>query len=123
MACPDCGCPSGEFRFATSIETHGLDCGPFERFDEEFIVCGGCGGRFDPRDWEETEDVSYSMMESVDSFDKGNNTFASELEMPEVAGSASAMPFAAPAATTAAEAAAYVHGRPFNVQTGSEDTL
>ena len=73
MACPDCGYPSGEFRFATSIETHGLDCGPFERFDEEFIVCRGCGGRFDPQDWEETENVPYPMLESVDPHQDRNN--------------------------------------------------
>ena len=62
-------------------------------------MCRGCGGRFDPRDWEETEDVWCSMPESVDSFDKGNNARASGLEMPEAAGVASDMPFAAPAAT------------------------
>jgi len=39
---------------ATSIETHGLDCGPFERFEEEFIACLACGGRFDPTDWDDT---------------------------------------------------------------------
>jgi hypothetical protein len=39
---------------ATSVETHGLDCGPFERFDEEFIACLACGGRFDPTDWDGT---------------------------------------------------------------------
>jgi hypothetical protein len=38
MACPDCGSSAGEFRFATSVETHGLDCGPYETFNEEFIV-------------------------------------------------------------------------------------
>lgn len=93
MACPDCGYPSGEFRFATSIETHGLDCGPFERFDEEFVICGGCGGRFDPRDWEETEDVPSSIMEDVDSFDEANNPSGSELEMPDLAPTQSAAPF------------------------------
>lgn len=56
MTCPDCGSPLGEFRVATSIETHGLDCGPFERFDHEFIVCRECGGRFDPSDWDCTPD-------------------------------------------------------------------
>ena len=53
MACPDCGSSSGEFRFATSIETHGLDCGPFERFEQEYIVCLECGGRFDVDDWDD----------------------------------------------------------------------
>ncbi len=56
MACPDCGSPLGEFRVATSIETHGLDCGPFERFDQEFILCRECGGRFDVSDWDSTSD-------------------------------------------------------------------
>jgi hypothetical protein len=54
MACPDCGSPLGEFRVATSIETHGLDCGPFERFDQEFILCRECEGRFDVSDWDST---------------------------------------------------------------------
>ena len=52
MACPDCGSDFGEFRTASSVETHGLDCGPFERFEQEFIVCRECGGRFDIGDWE-----------------------------------------------------------------------
>ncbi len=52
MACPDCGSSAGEFRFATSVETHGLDCGPYETFNEEFIVCRECGGRYDIGDWE-----------------------------------------------------------------------
>ena len=56
MACPDCGSPLGEFRLATSIETHGLDCGPFERFDQEFILCLECGGRFDVSEWDSTSD-------------------------------------------------------------------
>ena len=52
MACPDCGSPEGDFRFVTSVETHGLDCGPYETFNEEFIVCLACGGRFDLREWD-----------------------------------------------------------------------
>ena len=104
MACPDCGSPSGEFRFATSIETHGLDCGPFERFDEEFIVCRGCGGRFDPRDWEETEEVPHSMLHGVDSLDEGGN----------VSGKGAPFP---------ASAAAYDRGRLFDVETCSKDPL
>lgn len=52
MACPDCGSSFGEYRIASSVETHGLDCGPFERFEQEFIVCRECRGRFDLRDWE-----------------------------------------------------------------------
>ena len=51
MACPDCDSPAGDLRFATSVETHGLDCGPYETFKEEFIVCRECGGRYDVREW------------------------------------------------------------------------
>jgi len=61
MACPDCGSPAGDLRFATSVETHGLDCGPYERFDEEFIVCGGCGGRFDVCDWDCTPELQFEV--------------------------------------------------------------
>jgi hypothetical protein len=57
MACPDCGSSLGEFRIGTSIETHGLDCGPFERFNQEFILCLHCGGRFDLSDWDDTPEL------------------------------------------------------------------
>ena len=57
MACPDCGSSFGEYRIASSVETHGLDCGPFERFEQEFIVCRECGGRFDLRDWESAQEL------------------------------------------------------------------
>jgi hypothetical protein len=58
MACPDCGSSLGNFRISTSIETHGLDCGPFERFDQEFILCRNCGGKFDVSDWDDTPELS-----------------------------------------------------------------
>jgi hypothetical protein len=58
MACPDCGSSLGEFRIASSVETHGLDCGPFERFEQEFILCLHCGGRFDLSDWDDTPELS-----------------------------------------------------------------
>jgi len=57
MACPDCGSPAGDLRFATSVETHGLDCGPYETFNEEFIVCRECGGRYDVCDWDGTQEL------------------------------------------------------------------
>ena len=57
MACPDCGSATGNFRFVTSVEAHGLDCGPYEVFNEEFVVCCGCGGRYDIRDWEDARDL------------------------------------------------------------------
>ena len=43
MACPDCGSSFGEYRISSSVETHGLDCGPYERFEQEYIVCRECG--------------------------------------------------------------------------------
>jgi len=57
MACPDCDSPAGYFRFATSVETHGLDCGPYETFNEEFIVCRECGGRYDVCEWDGTQEL------------------------------------------------------------------
>jgi hypothetical protein len=57
MACPDCGSPAGDLRFATSVETHGLDCGPYETFNEEFIVCRECGGRYDVCEWDGTQEL------------------------------------------------------------------
>ena len=61
MACPDCGSSAGDLRFVTSVETHGLDCGPYETFQDEFIVCRGCGGRFDLRDWDGTPEEAPSV--------------------------------------------------------------
>jgi hypothetical protein len=58
MACPDCGSLFGEHRISSSVETHGLDCGPFERFDQEFIVCRECGGRFDLQEWDSPQELS-----------------------------------------------------------------
>ena len=63
MACPDCRSSSGDFRFVTSVETHGLDCGPFERFNDEFIVCGECGGRFDVGEWQGTPEEAPTSRE------------------------------------------------------------
>ena len=57
MACPDCGSPAGDLRFGTSVETHGLDCGPYETFNEEFIVCRECGGRYDVCEWDGTQEL------------------------------------------------------------------
>lgn len=58
MVCLDFGSTVGEFRIATFIETHGLDCGPFERLDQEFILCRNCGGKFDLSDWDDTPELS-----------------------------------------------------------------
>src|SRR5260370_19785812 len=64
MACPDCGSPAGDLRFATSVETHGLDCGPYETFNEEFIVCRECGGRYDVCEWDGTQELREISMPS-----------------------------------------------------------
>ncbi len=61
MACPDCGSSFGEFRIASSVETHGLDCGPYERFEEEYIVCRECGGKFDISDWDSVLELSSEL--------------------------------------------------------------
>ena len=70
MACPDCGSPAGDFRFVTSIETHGLDCGPYETFNEEFIACLACGGRFDLRDWDSTPEELPPFQDGGDSTER-----------------------------------------------------
>jgi len=61
MACPDCGSSFGECRIATSVETHGLDCGPYERFEQEYIVCLECGGKFDISDWGRAPELSSDL--------------------------------------------------------------
>jgi len=65
MGCPDCGSSLGEYRIASSIETHGLDCGPYERFEQEYIVCRECGGRFDIRDWETSPESRNDLSDPV----------------------------------------------------------
>lgn len=35
-----------EYRCADSVETHGLDCGPYESFSQEWWECSICGERF-----------------------------------------------------------------------------
>jgi hypothetical protein len=71
MACPDCGSAAGDFRFVTSVETHGLDCGPYETFNEEFIVCLACGGRFDLREWDGTPEEPPSFQDGGDLTERG----------------------------------------------------
>ena len=65
MACPDCGSSFGECLIASSIETHGLDCGPCETFEQEYIVCRGCGGKFDIRDWESAPEPPSEVPEAA----------------------------------------------------------
>ena len=52
MPCPECGCYDGEVCGVTSVETHGLECGPYETFYEEFVVRSGCRSHVDLTDWD-----------------------------------------------------------------------
>lgn len=72
MGCPDCGSSFGECRIAASVETHGLDCGPYERFEDEYVVCRECGGQFDIRDWDDASELS------IDERRSGNGTAGCE---------------------------------------------
>lgn len=72
MACPECGSLFGECRIATSVETHGLDCGPYERFEDEYVVCQECRGQFDIRDWDDGSELS------IDERRSGNGTAGCE---------------------------------------------
>ena len=49
--CPNCG-ERAEFteHRAHHVETHGLDCGPYEHWDQEWITCNCCGAA---TDWKE----------------------------------------------------------------------
>ena len=48
MTCPECHQASLRFRSAGSVETHGLECGPYEHFYDEWYECPACGAWFDP---------------------------------------------------------------------------
>jgi hypothetical protein len=52
--CPSCG-KTASFRYGTTecVETHGLDCGPYERWTEEWWKCSKCGDKIDGSDLEE----------------------------------------------------------------------
>ena len=52
MPCPECGSYDGEVRGVTSVETHGLECGPYETFYDEIVVCSDCGSHVDLADWD-----------------------------------------------------------------------
>jgi hypothetical protein len=42
--CPNCGDPADfEPKTETHVETHGLDCGPYERWTETRLICSKCG--------------------------------------------------------------------------------
>jgi hypothetical protein len=41
-----------EHRNVYHVETHGLDCGPYERWHEEWDECRVCGEVIEASDWE-----------------------------------------------------------------------
>jgi hypothetical protein len=41
------------YRQAESVEMHGLDCGPFERWWQEWWECSICGERFTAEELED----------------------------------------------------------------------
>ena len=44
MACPDCGSSTGDLRFVTSVETHGLDCGPYKYSTKSSLFVASAAG-------------------------------------------------------------------------------
>ncbi len=49
--CPNCGKHATFTEHeADHVETHGLDCGPYERWHQEWITCDACGAE---TDWDE----------------------------------------------------------------------
>ena len=50
--CPSCGKAVLVLREADNIETHGLECGPYEHFHDEWWECPACGDWFTDRELE-----------------------------------------------------------------------
>jgi len=47
VICPECGEEVVmRHREADSYETHGLECGPYEHFHDEWYECPACSARF-----------------------------------------------------------------------------
>jgi hypothetical protein len=56
MTCPECHQASLRFRCADSIETHGLACGPYEHFHDEWYECPACGAVVDAVELQEIDE-------------------------------------------------------------------
>jgi len=54
MTCPECGKAELRFQEADSIETHGLEYGPYEHFHDGWWKCSACNARFTAEDLEAT---------------------------------------------------------------------
>lgn len=51
MSCPNCGDPADfEDKTEEHIETHGFDCGPYERWTETYLICSKCGAPTDDKE-------------------------------------------------------------------------
>ena len=48
--CPECQLAVLVLKQATTVETHGLDCGPYERVHEEWWECPACEARLTEED-------------------------------------------------------------------------
>jgi DNA-directed RNA polymerase subunit RPC12/RpoP len=46
-ACPNCGSRKLEERETEWVEQHGLDCGPYEHFYQQWLECLRCGERIE----------------------------------------------------------------------------
>lgn len=52
MMCPECGKAELRFMESETVETHGLDYGPYERFHDEWWECPSCRACFADKDLE-----------------------------------------------------------------------
>jgi hypothetical protein len=61
MMCPECHKASLRFGSDDFVETHGLECGPYERFHDEWYECPACGACFESSElpvWTSTRSAS-----------------------------------------------------------------
>jgi hypothetical protein len=52
VICPDCGKAELRFNAADANETHGLECGPYEHFHDEWWECPACAAQFTGKELE-----------------------------------------------------------------------
>ena len=58
VKCPECGQEVVMVpREADHLETHGLECGPYEHWHDEWWECPKCSAKFDERDLVGTESL------------------------------------------------------------------
>lgn len=51
MKCPNCGKEANFTEHSGEcVETHGLDCGPYERWTETWLTCNECGAKTDDQE-------------------------------------------------------------------------